>query len=89
MKDFYESEKLLNEIVDNLINLSDKHFVIVTYTNFSNWIKGTTFSKFKNVLEIDKINEIIKVKKQYKDTDLQMKIDSIPDNPIDGISINE
>ncbi len=89
MKDFYENEKLLNEIIDNLIHLSDKHFVIVSYDDFNNWVKGTIFFKFKNVLEIDKVNEIIKVTKQYKDIDLQMKIDLISDNLIDGISINE
>jgi hypothetical protein len=54
-KDFYENINLINEIVDNLIHLSDKHFVIVSYNDANNLIKRTISSKFKNVVEMDKI----------------------------------
>jgi hypothetical protein len=80
---------LLNEIIDNLIHLSDKHFVIVTYNDIYNLISRAASFKFKNVVEMDKIENIMKVKDLYKDIGLQMKIDSMPDNPTDGISINE
>ncbi len=89
LKDFYENEKLLNEILENLVYKSNKHFVIVSYNNFNNLIKRTISSKFKNVVEMDKIENIIKVRNHHKDIGLQKKIDSIPDNPFDGIIINE
>ena len=38
---------------------------------------------------MSKVEYILKGKEYYKDTDLQMKIDSIPDNLVDEININE
>ena len=58
LKDFYENEKLLNEIIDNLIHLSDKHFVIVTYNDINNLIERTISSEFKNVIEMSKVEYI-------------------------------
>jgi hypothetical protein len=75
LKDFYENEKLLNEIVDDFVHISDKHFVIVTYEDIDNWTKRTMSSKFKNIVEMNKVEDVIKVKKHNKDTDIQMKIE--------------
>ncbi|MGN6708305.1 MAG: hypothetical protein ACTHKF_03040 [Candidatus Nitrosocosmicus sp.] len=77
LKDFHENEKLLKEIVDDLIHNSGEHFVIVTYNNIDNLIKSTITSKFKNVVEMDKVANIIKENKRHKYTKLQMKIESI------------
>ncbi|MGN6629128.1 MAG: hypothetical protein ACTHKJ_04535 [Candidatus Nitrosocosmicus sp.] len=55
LKDFHENEKLLKEIVDNLVHLSDKHFVIVTCEDIDNLIKRTISSKLKNVIEMSKV----------------------------------
>jgi hypothetical protein len=77
LKHFYENEKLLLEIIDNLIHISGEHFVIVTYKNIDNSIKNTIPSKFKNVLEMDKVENVIKENRDHKYTNLQMKIESI------------
>ncbi|MGN6628736.1 MAG: hypothetical protein ACTHKJ_02555 [Candidatus Nitrosocosmicus sp.] len=89
LKDFNENEKLLKEIVENLVHLSDKHFVIVTYQDIDNLIKRPITSKFKNVIEMSKVGYTLKGKENNKDTDLQMKIDPLPDNLIEEISFNE
>ncbi|MGN6823141.1 MAG: hypothetical protein ACTHJ7_10290 [Candidatus Nitrosocosmicus sp.] len=68
---------MLKEIVDDLIHNSGEHFVIVTYNNIDNLIKSTITSKFKNVVEMDKVANIIKENKRHKYTKLQMKIESI------------
>ncbi|MGN6348890.1 MAG: hypothetical protein ACTHKF_07655 [Candidatus Nitrosocosmicus sp.] len=80
---------MLKEIVENLVHLSDKHFVIVTYQDIDNLIKRPITSKFKNVMDMSKVGYILKGKENNKDTDLQMKIDPLPDNLIDEISFNE
>jgi hypothetical protein len=77
LKDFYENEKLLNEIIENLIHISDKHFAIVSYNDIDNLIRRAITSKFKNVVEMDKVENIIKENKGHKYTNLQMKIESI------------
>ncbi|MGN6823438.1 MAG: hypothetical protein ACTHJ7_11815, partial [Candidatus Nitrosocosmicus sp.] len=41
LKDFHENEKLLKEIMDDLIHNSRERFVIVTYNNIDNLIKST------------------------------------------------
>jgi hypothetical protein len=51
-KDFYENTKLLDEIIDNLINISDKHFVIVSYNDVKDLVETSITSKFKNVVNI-------------------------------------
>ena len=66
---------MLNEIVDDFVHISDKHFVIVTYEDIDNWTKRTMSSKFKNIVEMNKVEDVIKVKKHNKDTDIQMKIE--------------
>jgi hypothetical protein len=59
-KKLYENANLLKEIIDNLINLSDRHFIIVSYNDSNNLKKRIVISKFKNVLEIDQIEYISK-----------------------------
>ena len=79
-KKLYENANLLKEIIDNLINLSDRHFVIVSYNDSNNLKERIVISKFKNVLEIDQIEYIIKEKKIGKSkTKSQLKI-----NPMDN-----
>jgi len=55
-RDFDENENLLNEILDNLIHISDKHFVIVSYNDIKNVTERSVISKFKNIVEINKQN---------------------------------
>ena len=76
-KNYDQNSKLLIEIIDNLIHISGEHFVIVTYNDIDNLIKSTITSKFKNVVEMDKVENIIKENKRHKYTNLQMKIESI------------
>jgi hypothetical protein len=66
---------LLNEVVDDFVHISDKHFVIVTCEDIDDWTKRTMSSKFKNIVEMNKVEYVIKVKKHNKDTDIQMKIE--------------
>jgi hypothetical protein len=76
-KNYDQNSKLLIEIIDTLIHISGEHFVIVTYNNTDSLIKSTITSKFKNVVEMDKVENIIKENKGHKYTNLQMKIESI------------
>lgn len=59
-KNYDQNSKLLIEIIDNLIHISGDHFVIVTHNNIDNLIKSTITFKFKNVVEMDKVLNIIK-----------------------------
>ncbi|MGN6348093.1 MAG: hypothetical protein ACTHME_10375 [Candidatus Nitrosocosmicus sp.] len=52
-KDFDENANELNEISDNLMHFSDKHFVIVGYNDTNNLTKTSITSKFKNSVEFD------------------------------------
>src|SRR6476620_337005 len=54
-----ENENLLNEIVENLINISDKHFVIVSYNDIKNVTERSIISKFKNIVEINEQDDLI------------------------------
>jgi hypothetical protein len=55
-KDFDENTRLLNEITDKLIDISDKHFVIVSYNNIKNLAESSITYKFKNTVEISEQN---------------------------------
>jgi len=58
-RDFDENENLLNEILDNLIHISDKHFVIVSYNDIKNVTERSVISKFKNIVEINEQDDLI------------------------------
>jgi hypothetical protein len=51
-KDFDENKSLLDEIIDKLIHISDKHFVIVSYDYAKDLVERSITSKFKNAVEI-------------------------------------
>ena len=77
-KDFDENANLLDEILDNLICFSDKHFVIVSYNDTNNLTKTSITSKFKNAVEMSEYVDTFKKRKQNKDDiKLQLKIKSI------------
>ena len=58
-KHFDENANLLNEVLDNLIHISDKHFVIVSYKDIKNITKRSVISKFKNIVEINEQDDLI------------------------------
>jgi len=58
-RDFDENANLLNEILDNLIHISDKHFVIVSYNDIKNVTERSAISKFKNIVEINEQDDLI------------------------------
>ena len=58
-KHFDENANLLNEVLDNLIHISDKHFVIVSYNDIKNITKRSVISKFKNIVEINEQDDLI------------------------------
>jgi hypothetical protein len=60
-KDFDENASLLNEILENLFYMSDKHFVIVSYNDINNLTKISITSKFRNAVEIGEQISTIKV----------------------------
>lgn len=68
-KDFESNEKLIIEAIDMLINLSNDHFVILTYDNSANVIDDSLFYKFDNHLEIDVINYLDNSKRIMRDAD--------------------
>jgi len=45
--------------LDNLIHISDKHFVIVSYKDIKNITKRSVISKFKNIVEINEQDDLI------------------------------
>jgi hypothetical protein len=59
-KNFDEHANLLDEIIDNLIHISYKHFVIVSYSDIKDIVESSITSKFKNVLQINDNHEISK-----------------------------
>ena len=90
LKIFYQYEKLLNEIIDNLNYVSDKHFVIVSYNDINTTIKRIMLSKFKNMVKLVKIQDIVKKKTQNKDlSELDSKLESFIDNDCDKVLINK
>ena len=52
-RDFKHNEKLVTEALDILLNLSNNHFVILSYDNNNSFVNGSLFSKFSNYLEIE------------------------------------
>ncbi|HET6590549.1 MAG TPA: hypothetical protein VFG45_10340 [Candidatus Nitrosocosmicus sp.] len=66
-RDFQNNEKLVNEVIDVLINLSDNYFVILTCDNRTNIIDSSIFYKFSNYVEVDIVNFVSKSKKNRKD----------------------
>jgi len=58
-RDFDENANLLNETLDNLIHISDKHFVIVSYNDIKNVTERSIISKFKNIVEINEQDDLI------------------------------
>lgn len=52
-RDFKHNEKLVIEALDILLNLSNNHFVILSYENNNGLVNGSLFSKFSNYLEIE------------------------------------
>ena len=77
-KNFYKNIKLLNEILDTLIKISDKHFVIVSYNDVKDLAERSIICKFKNVVEIDGQDDASKEIKGNKDKmKVQLKIKSI------------
>lgn len=59
-KDFEYNANILNEIVDNLVNISNKHFVIVSYNDINNLAERSIVSKFKNIAEINNQDSVVK-----------------------------
>src|SRR3954447_16200619 len=59
IRDFDENADLLNEILDNLIHISDKHFVIVSYNDIKNVTERSIISKFKNIVKINEQDDLI------------------------------
>jgi hypothetical protein len=57
-KDFNEDVKILDEILENLIHISNKHFVIVSYNGIKNLERMSIESKFQNAVEIIEQNDI-------------------------------
>ena len=51
-KDFDENKSLLDEIIDKLIHISNKLFVIVCYDYVKDVVEKSITSKFKNAVEI-------------------------------------
>jgi hypothetical protein len=77
-KDFDENAKILDEIVNNLISISDKHFVIVSYNDIKNIAIGSITSKFKNTVNLNENYDISKEREQDKNKmQLQLEIKSI------------
>jgi hypothetical protein len=76
LKTFYEYEKLLNEILDNLIHISDKHFVIVSYNDINATIKRTMSSKFKNIVKLDRIQDLVKKRERNKISQIDSNLES-------------
>ena len=87
LKNLYEYEKLLNEVIDNLIHISDKHFVIVSYNDINTTIKRTIPSKFKNMVKLDIIQDIVKRREQNKDLSqhLDSKLESFINNDYETV----
>jgi hypothetical protein len=81
-EDFDSNINILNEIIDNLINISDKHFVIVYYNDINNLAKRSIFSKFKNIVEINEQNNFVKgiIENENENEKLLIKIKSINNN---------
>ncbi|MDN5847424.1 MAG: hypothetical protein L0H53_14260 [Candidatus Nitrosocosmicus sp.] len=52
-RDFKHNEKLVIEAIDTLLDLSNNHYVILSYYNNNGLVNGSLFSKFSNYLEID------------------------------------
>lgn len=68
-RDLKNNEKLVIEVLEILLNLSNDHFVILTYDNSTNIIDRSFFYKFSNYLEIDMVKFVDKSKRNRKDLD--------------------
>ncbi len=72
--DFNYNIKLLDEMIDLLIDISNKYFVILSYNESSKSVKRSIVAKFSNVLEINPIGDTIEKKKKEDDDDNEIKL---------------
>lgn len=71
--DFKHNEKLVSEIIDTLINLSKKYFVILYYDDSNNQMDKSFISKFDNSIQIDQL-AVINNRKKKEDKKTELKI---------------
>ncbi|MDN5847349.1 MAG: hypothetical protein L0H53_13870, partial [Candidatus Nitrosocosmicus sp.] len=57
--DFDHNKTLLDEIIDCLINLSNRFFVVTEYNGSDKLVDNSIVSKFDNMVEIDLLNNNI------------------------------
>ena len=62
--------KLLNEMLQNMINFSKDHFSVIAFTNLRKVFSKSIFSHFNQILEIDSIHDN---KKNKNETVIHMK----------------
>jgi hypothetical protein len=85
--DFNYNAKLLDEIIDNLINISNKYFVILSYDHFDELVESSIVSKFSNIIEINQIYNIT-TKKKKKDASKIKLIIKIKSNNTNNILLS-
>lgn len=86
---FYHNEKFLNEMIDILINLSIKYFVMLSYDDYNNAIGDYIISKFNNIVEINQFYDSVKSNenKIKKKTKLIIHNNNSINNPIESTQL--
>lgn len=75
--DFDHNKILLDEIIDCLINLSNRFFVVIEYNDSNKLIDNSIVSKFDNIVEIDLLNNnIVNKNKKIIEAEFVIKTES-------------